>query len=257
MKDPAFLFYSNDFYEGTRLMLPKERACLIDLMIYQHQHGFIPNDPKRLTLYCSGIDEATLKATLKAKFKQTEEGWYNERLRSVVEDRAEYSHKQSINGRIGQVMKRAKKLCNASEYKVFRDYFYNILGKEEALQALEKKETTLQGLLKASLKHLENVNVNEDISISIDKKSRANNFKKEVLTRNQFPAQMLSEFVDYWTESNDNGKKMRFEYSKNQPFNIDRRLATWNKRQKEWGGQKEKKTGSQEWRELIDQPQQN
>ena len=37
MKDPAFLFYSKDFYEGTRTMLPEERACYIDLMIYQHQ----------------------------------------------------------------------------------------------------------------------------------------------------------------------------------------------------------------------------
>ena len=32
MKDPAFLFYSKDFYEGTRTMLPEERACYIDLM---------------------------------------------------------------------------------------------------------------------------------------------------------------------------------------------------------------------------------
>ena len=26
-KDPAFLFYSQDFYAGTRTMLPEERAC--------------------------------------------------------------------------------------------------------------------------------------------------------------------------------------------------------------------------------------
>jgi len=37
-KDSAFLFYSNDFYEGTRTMFPEKRACLIDLMIYQHKH---------------------------------------------------------------------------------------------------------------------------------------------------------------------------------------------------------------------------
>lgn len=66
-KDPAFLFYSKDFYEGTRMMLPEERACFIDLMIYQHQNGFIPDDKRRLMMYCSGIDEATLEATLEAK----------------------------------------------------------------------------------------------------------------------------------------------------------------------------------------------
>ena len=41
---------------------------------------------------------------------------------------------------------------------------------------------------------------------------------------------MLLEFLEYWTESNDNGKLLRFEMSKNQPFNLDRRLGTWNKK---------------------------
>ena len=75
MKDPAFLFYSKDFYEGTRMMLPEERACYVDLLIYQHQNGIIPLDLKRVLMYCNGVDEATLKATLEAKFTKTEEGW--------------------------------------------------------------------------------------------------------------------------------------------------------------------------------------
>ena len=49
------------------------------------------------------------------------------------------------------------------------------------------------------------------------------------------------EFVGYWTEHNDNGKKMRFEMSKNQPFNIKRRLATWKKNQKNYGKSNTKK----------------
>ena len=46
----------------------------------------------------------------------------------------------------------------------------------------------------------------------------------------QFGETMLKEFFEYWTEHNEKGKKMRFEYSKNQPFNVSRRLATWNKK---------------------------
>lgn len=46
----------------------------------------------------------------------------------------------------------------------------------------------------------------------------------------KYGREMLTEFYEYWTEHNDNGKKMRFEYSKNQPFNVSRRLITWNKR---------------------------
>ena len=41
--------------------------------------------------------------------------------------------------------------------------------------------------------------------------------------------QELIEFLSYWTEHNPDGKKMRFEMAKNQPFNIKRRMATWKK----------------------------
>ena len=156
MKDPAFLFYSRDFYEGTRMMLPEERACYVDLLIMQHQLGYIPNDLKRVAMYCTGIDEATLKATLKAKFKQTDKGWLNEVLSERIGEREEYKDKQSLNGKIGQIMKKAKKACKPNEYAAFRKYFYEILGKKNAINLLENNETTLEGLLKASLKHLAN-----------------------------------------------------------------------------------------------------
>lgn len=50
----------------------------------------------------------------------------------------------------------------------------------------------------------------------------------------EYPHNMVDEFRAYWSEHNDNGKKMRFEMSKNQPFNIKRRLATWKKNNKNW-----------------------
>jgi uncharacterized protein YdaU (DUF1376 family) len=170
-KDPAFLFYSKDFYEGTRTMLPEERACYIDLLIYQHQHGVIPNDLKRVLMYCSGLDEATLKATLQAKFKQTESGWLNTRLSITIEERKEYASKQSNNGKVGQVMKKAKSMCSVKDFNTFKDYFYNDLGKEQAMELLENEETTLEAMLKGSLKHLviEDVIVNEDVNINKDK----------------------------------------------------------------------------------------
>lgn len=45
-----------------------------------------------------------------------------------------------------------------------------------------------------------------------------------------YGAQMVREFYDYWTESNANGAKMRFEMEK--VFDVGRRLATWAKRDK-------------------------
>jgi hypothetical protein len=40
--------------------------------------------------------------------------------------------------------------------------------------------------------------------------------------------QLLSDFMEYWTEHGSNDKKMRFEKEKS--FGVTRRLSTWNKR---------------------------
>ena len=48
---------------------------------------------------------------------------------------------------------------------------------------------------------------------------------------------MCKRFFNYWTESNVNGKKMRFEMEK--VFDLKRRLATWAKNDKEWNKSKE------------------
>jgi hypothetical protein len=47
---------------------------------------------------------------------------------------------------------------------------------------------------------------------------------------NKYPEPMLRDFFYYWTERNEKGQKMRFEMEK--VFDIKRRLATWNSRQK-------------------------
>ena len=51
-----------------------------------------------------------------------------------------------------------------------------------------------------------------------------------------YGAQMVREFYDYWTESNANGAKMRFEMEK--VFDVGRRLATWANRDKQFNTKK-------------------
>jgi hypothetical protein len=167
-KDPAFLFYSKEFYEGTRTMLPDERACYLDLLMYQHQHGEIPFDIKRLLMYCSGISQATLEATLEAKFKRGESGYYNDKLRRVIADRAEYKGKQSDNGIVGQFFKKAKKATTDAQFKDLREYVYGKYGIDTLLNDLKKPEATHEALLIALLKHL-SISISDSISIKIDK----------------------------------------------------------------------------------------
>jgi uncharacterized protein YdaU (DUF1376 family) len=165
-KDPAFLFYSKDFYEGTRTMLPQERACLIDLMIYQHQNGIIPDDIPRLQMYCSGIDEATLKATLKAKFKQEPAGWKNKKLQKIIGDRKDFIKKQSVNGKIGQFIKKSKAILQQAQYEQLLAWL-NSFQQDEKLNIIldfeTKHEGNLQAMLEAMFKHLAIVNENENV----------------------------------------------------------------------------------------------
>tara|TARA_R100000664_G_scaffold12249_1_gene19720 strand:- start:6127 stop:6897 length:771 start_codon:yes stop_codon:yes gene_type:complete len=49
---------------------------------------------------------------------------------------------------------------------------------------------------------------------------------------------LLKQFTDFWTESNEGGKKMKFEMQ--QTFDISRRLAKWKSNDIEWNGSSKK-----------------
>lgn len=179
-KDPAFLFYSNDFYSGTRTMLPEERACYIDLLIYQHQNGFVPFDLKRVLLFCSGVDKATLEATLEAKFERREKGWVNVKLEKVVRERQEYKDHQSVNGVIGVIYKKIKSRFGPFKYKEVKE-LANKIGKEKFYEIIINNNSdplrVVQATLKGSDKHLEI----EDEDVIENKKMNNGELKKKIL----------------------------------------------------------------------------
>lgn len=51
----------------------------------------------------------------------------------------------------------------------------------------------------------------------------------------QYGKEILREFYEYWTESNHNGNKLRWEMEKT--FEISKRLATWKKNETKWNRQ--------------------
>lgn len=160
-KDPAFLFYSQDFYSGTRTMTPEERACYIDLLIYQHQNGYIPNDLKRMSMFCSGVEQGTLEGTLQTKFKLCDKGWYNERLQQVVADRAKFKAGLSNKGKLGSLFKLAKRELSGDKYNKIKHLVYSVIGESKVVEQLNDPNQTLQGTLQGLLKHLENEIENE------------------------------------------------------------------------------------------------
>ena len=72
-----------------------------------------------------------------------------------------------------------------------------------------------------------NVNVNVTVNDNVnDKEIRELAFREQVAQHTTYESSMLDSFADYWTESNEKGKKMKFEMQKT--FDIVRRLKAWS-----------------------------
>ena len=108
-KDPAFLFYSQDFLVGTMAMTMEERGQYITLLSYMHQHGRV--DEKTICFLVGSVSP-----NLKRKFRIDENGlWYNERLELESARRAEYSKSRRINGSKGGRPKKEDSFKNHKE----------------------------------------------------------------------------------------------------------------------------------------------
>lgn len=79
-----------------------------------------------------------------------------------------------------------------------------------------------------------------------DKETRQKEFAEKVkIFGGGYDSKMLKEFFDYWSESSEGGKKMRFELEK--VFDIGKRLNTWANRSKNFNnGNSSKKDGLDE-----------
>lgn len=130
-KDPAFLFYSNDFLTGVSDLTFEERGQYITLLALQHQKGHLTEKIIKITV--PNVSEDVL-----AKFSIDEDGkYYNERLEKESNKRAEHSKKQ----------------------------------KERALKGWEKRknrQSRSSTTADAAALPLENENVNKDVNKIVD-----------------------------------------------------------------------------------------
>lgn len=91
MKDPAFLFYPNDFLSGTLTMSDDQIGKYIRLLCLQHQRGHLSE--KDMIFICKSYDEDIF-----SKFKIDEENkYYNDRLEREIVRRKAYSDSRSKN----------------------------------------------------------------------------------------------------------------------------------------------------------------
>lgn len=102
-KDPAVLFYTNDFLTGCAGLTMEERGQYITLLCLQHQQGHISEKTCRLTVGSVSVD-------VLAKFKKDENGlFFNERMEIEIEKRRNYEEIKRLNGLKGGRPKTEKK----------------------------------------------------------------------------------------------------------------------------------------------------
>ena len=90
-KDPAFLFYSNDFSIGTQFMTDDQVGKYVRLLLAQHQHGHLTE--KQVLHICKSYDFDII-----SKFKKdTDNCYFNERLDAEINKRKAYSESRSNN----------------------------------------------------------------------------------------------------------------------------------------------------------------
>jgi len=111
----------------------------------------------------------------------------------------------------------------------------------QAKQANARKAKQAQANQAVTVNDTVTVNVNDTVKKDIEER-KTDFANKLALYKDKYSNDMLLNFFGYWSEHNERGKKMRFEMSKNQPFNIGRRLGTWKKNDKQYGGNKKDST---------------
>lgn len=135
-KDPAFLFYSKDWLEGTAEMLPEEKGVYIDLLCHQHQKGSLPLDTKRLSRLVGLTENEFLKIwdALKPKFNQEGDRLVNRKLDQIATERQEKGNRNKIIGTFAAVIKLNKspeevkqKIKKAFNYEDFIQTPTNVL----------------------------------------------------------------------------------------------------------------------------------
>ena len=91
MKDPAFLFYPNDYLGGTMGMTFEEKGAYIELLMVQFNRG-------HMTSHMIGQTVGHVWDNIKDKFQQDENGlWYNERLDVEKFKRKKYTESRRNN----------------------------------------------------------------------------------------------------------------------------------------------------------------
>jgi|GEM_PF-2987034 len=172
MKDPAFLFYTKDFQSGTQDMSCEEVGAYIRLLMYQHQHGFIPNDTERM-MRITGIFSTErfemVWQTVKQKFNQDGNHLVNQRLAKESTDRALSKPKKYAASVFAGLVSSAKSLTKDQMFQIKKSFVIDdFLNYEEPEMNIKIREW-FQNLVNQMVNNLANGNGDANAIVNEDK----------------------------------------------------------------------------------------
>ena len=151
MKDPAFLFYPNDWIGGTMGMTFEEKGAYMELLMMQFNRG-------HMTTHMIGQTVGQLWDNVREKFIKDDNGlWYNERLEVEKEKRKRFteSRRNNVSGKNQYTKKTSKKGSghmtshmeneNKDNINIVFDIFWSLYNKKVGdKSACEKKWNNLK-----------------------------------------------------------------------------------------------------------------
>lgn len=159
-KDPAFLFYSQRWLEGTAEFTSAEKGVYIDLLAHQHQKGSLPSDTKRLCRLTSLSESEFMPFWdgIKHKFiKNSDNRLVNRTLNEITNERSNKGHTNSISGKFASLIRSVNHLPTESIESIKSEF--NI----EEFTPFDK-ETATKRLTEWFYNRLKSIiNINKDI----------------------------------------------------------------------------------------------
>lgn len=107
-KDPAILWYWNDWQGGTMTLTRNQKGCYMDLLAAQFNSGPLSLEQVKTVLGTDQANWTVLQAKFKKKVENGNELFFNERMESEKIRRRTFMDKQSENGRLGGRPKKPK-----------------------------------------------------------------------------------------------------------------------------------------------------
>ena len=212
---PYFKFEPNQWENGNIQMLSREdKGLFIDLCsMYWSRLGDVPLK-LAIQKLCAG-NATALKSLCEEKIIEVlEDNIYIKFLSEQLNEFEDVSKQNSKNAKEGWEKRRKQKEESERNATALNPQSENDAIREDKIKEDNKKVS------KPSLE------------------TRSLAFKESLIPFKQnYSINMLKSFYDYWTEPNHLKTKMRFELEKT--FDVERRLKTWSKREKDFDVKKE------------------